>query len=185
MLVGSHLGERSRFRADQADQDQFGDVGHDLDLGFTQADGARADIDGKRGGQQPGGPPLQRRGQTRRRPRKGPEFFLQAAQRPAGRVHLPRYRLELIAGRCLHRAVRLGQLERHGRKLLDRPVMQQVGQVTAFPCAKPAHDVKQQLGRGSSHVGAVLGRSARDREPGGLIVHDRLPLRWAPPTEPQ
>ena len=59
----SHRGERStfRFRADQANQDQFDNVGHDLDLGFTETGRARADINGKRGGQEPGGPPVQRR----------------------------------------------------------------------------------------------------------------------------
>jgi hypothetical protein len=60
VLVGLHRGERSRFRADQSNQDQFGDVGHDLDLGFIEAGRARTDIDGKRGGQQPGGPLVQR-----------------------------------------------------------------------------------------------------------------------------
>ena len=75
---------RGRLRGDQAGQDQFHDVGHDLDLGFGQAGRARAGIHGERGVQQPAGPQPQRRVQTGRGRREGPELVLQSAQRPAG-----------------------------------------------------------------------------------------------------
>jgi len=185
VLVGSHRRERSRrrFRADQVGQDQFDDVGHDLDLGFQQPCCALADIHGERGGQQPGGPPLQRRGQTERRLREGPELVLQVAQRPAGRAYLLRYNAELVGLLRPHRAACLAQLESCCRKLLDRPVMQEPCQVTAFPCAKPAHAVKQKARRGTSRIAAVLGQGAGGGASRAVIAHQRLPLGWPVPDQ--
>ena len=92
-----------------------------------------------------------------------------------------RYEVELIGNgtterielRRAQRPARLGQLERCGRQLLDRPVMQQADQVTAFPGPKAAQDV-QQVRPGRAGVGVVLRHGTRGRAKRAVIGHDRL-----------
>ena len=123
-----------------------------------------ADRHGERGGQQPGGPLLQGLDQAGPWPRKGPELILEAAQLPADRMNLPCDVVQLIARRVPPSRGDLAQLESQRGELLDRPVMQQAGQMTAFAGTELAHHVEQHGRRGIAGAVGVDGQGSMGRE---------------------
>jgi hypothetical protein len=156
-----------RSRGAKTGQDQFGHVGHGLDVAFRERLRPLADRYGQRGGQQPGGPLLQRLDQAGPEPGEGPELVLEAAEFPADPVKAPDHAFGRIAAGY-------PQLERHRRERLDRPVMQQAGQMTALAGPEPADNVEHRVERGSSGAGGGAGRGSWGGALRILVVHDHL-----------